>query len=169
MDDNARPHRANLVDEFLESEDIKRIPWPANSPDLNPIGELAGTTLEEPLHVDILLLEMEKLKIIKNLLITEYFSEIQYIELPLKYQKSSDISSCHDGYLLIVHRSATTRHGVDSTSYRDSPEVKYSHVASKAFSYTAKSNSCSTEYTGFTRQNKNSDMYVWFPRLMEGN
>ncbi|GFW90312.1 transposable element Tcb2 transposase [Trichonephila clavipes] len=26
MDDNARPHRANLVDEFLESEDIKRIP-----------------------------------------------------------------------------------------------------------------------------------------------
>ncbi|GFW01247.1 transposable element Tcb2 transposase [Trichonephila clavipes] len=40
MDDNARPHRANLVDEFLESEDIKRIPWPANSPDLNPIENL---------------------------------------------------------------------------------------------------------------------------------
>ncbi|GFV36285.1 transposable element Tcb2 transposase [Trichonephila clavipes] len=40
MDDNARPHRANLVDEFLESEDIKRIPWPANSPDLNPIDNL---------------------------------------------------------------------------------------------------------------------------------
>ncbi|GFU77286.1 transposable element Tcb2 transposase [Trichonephila clavipes] len=31
---------ANLVDEFLESEDIKRIPWPANSPDLNPIENL---------------------------------------------------------------------------------------------------------------------------------
>ncbi|GFU41134.1 transposable element Tcb2 transposase [Trichonephila clavipes] len=30
----------NLVDEFLESEDIKRIPWPANSPDLNPIENL---------------------------------------------------------------------------------------------------------------------------------
>ncbi|GFS94163.1 transposable element Tcb2 transposase [Trichonephila clavipes] len=40
MDDNARPHRANLVDEFLESEDIKRIPWPANSPDLKPIENL---------------------------------------------------------------------------------------------------------------------------------
>ncbi|KFM73360.1 Transposable element Tc1 transposase, partial [Stegodyphus mimosarum] len=40
MDDNARPHRANLVDEFLESEDIKRIPWPPNSPDLNPIENL---------------------------------------------------------------------------------------------------------------------------------
>ncbi|GFX74436.1 transposable element Tcb2 transposase [Trichonephila clavipes] len=40
MDDNARPHQATLVDEFLESEDIKRIPWPANSPGLNPIENL---------------------------------------------------------------------------------------------------------------------------------
>lgn len=37
MDDNARPHRANLVDEYLESEDITRMDWPARSPDLNPI------------------------------------------------------------------------------------------------------------------------------------
>ena len=40
MNDNARPHRANLVDEFLESENIKRISWPPNSPDLNPIENL---------------------------------------------------------------------------------------------------------------------------------
>ncbi|KMQ82797.1 dna-mediated transposase [Lasius niger] len=37
MDDNATPHRAALVDDFLESEDIQRMQWPANSPDLNPI------------------------------------------------------------------------------------------------------------------------------------
>ncbi|GBM55183.1 Transposable element Tc1 transposase [Araneus ventricosus] len=37
MDDNARPHRALLVDEFLESEDIRRMNWPARYPDLNPI------------------------------------------------------------------------------------------------------------------------------------
>ncbi|GBO08894.1 hypothetical protein AVEN_224414-1, partial [Araneus ventricosus] len=37
MDDNERPHRALLVDEFLESEDIRRMDWPARSPDLNPI------------------------------------------------------------------------------------------------------------------------------------
>ncbi|GBN88220.1 hypothetical protein AVEN_194165-1, partial [Araneus ventricosus] len=37
MDDNARPHRANIVDECLQSEDIKRMDWPAYSPDLNPI------------------------------------------------------------------------------------------------------------------------------------
>ncbi|GBM45040.1 Transposable element Tc1 transposase [Araneus ventricosus] len=37
MDDNARPHRALLANEFQESEDIRRMDWPARSPDLNPI------------------------------------------------------------------------------------------------------------------------------------
>ncbi|GFU80785.1 transposable element Tcb1 transposase [Trichonephila clavipes] len=37
MDDNARPHRANIVDECLQSEDITHMDWPAYSPDLNPI------------------------------------------------------------------------------------------------------------------------------------
>lgn len=37
MDDNARPHRAGLVDDYLESEGIQRMEWPARSPDLNPI------------------------------------------------------------------------------------------------------------------------------------
>ncbi|GBN96560.1 hypothetical protein AVEN_90588-1 [Araneus ventricosus] len=37
MDDNARPHRANIVDKCLQSEDITRMDWPAYSPDLNPI------------------------------------------------------------------------------------------------------------------------------------
>ncbi|GFX91302.1 DDE_3 domain-containing protein [Trichonephila clavipes] len=36
MDDNARPHRANIVDEGLQSEDITRMDWPAYSPNLNP-------------------------------------------------------------------------------------------------------------------------------------
>ncbi|GFX28965.1 transposable element Tcb1 transposase [Trichonephila clavipes] len=37
MDDNTRPHRANIIDECLRSEDITRMDWPACSPDLNPI------------------------------------------------------------------------------------------------------------------------------------
>ncbi|KFM74528.1 Transposable element Tc3 transposase, partial [Stegodyphus mimosarum] len=37
MDDNAPCHRAVLVEDFLETENIQRMSWPANSPDLNPI------------------------------------------------------------------------------------------------------------------------------------
>ncbi|GFX79740.1 transposable element Tcb1 transposase [Trichonephila clavipes] len=37
MNDNARPHRANIADECLQSEDVTSIYWPAYSPDLNPI------------------------------------------------------------------------------------------------------------------------------------
>ncbi|GFT39215.1 transposable element Tcb1 transposase [Trichonephila clavipes] len=36
-DDNAHLHRANIVDECLQSEDITHIDWPAYSPNLNPI------------------------------------------------------------------------------------------------------------------------------------
>ncbi|GFY32532.1 DDE_3 domain-containing protein [Trichonephila clavipes] len=37
MEENARPHRANIINECLQSEDITRMDWPAYSSDLNPI------------------------------------------------------------------------------------------------------------------------------------
>ncbi|GFW29154.1 transposable element Tc3 transposase [Trichonephila clavipes] len=37
IDDNARPHQSNIVDECLQSEDITRMDWPAYSPDVNPV------------------------------------------------------------------------------------------------------------------------------------
>lgn len=37
MDDNARPHRANIINNWLEDVGIERMDWPANSPDGNPI------------------------------------------------------------------------------------------------------------------------------------
>ncbi|GFS48123.1 DDE_3 domain-containing protein [Trichonephila clavipes] len=37
MDENVRPHRALLINDFLESEDNCRMGWPARFPDLNPI------------------------------------------------------------------------------------------------------------------------------------
>ncbi|GFX62606.1 transposable element Tcb1 transposase [Trichonephila clavipes] len=40
MDDNARPHRADIIDGYLESEEIARMAWPVYSPDLNPIENL---------------------------------------------------------------------------------------------------------------------------------
>ncbi|GFX12493.1 transposable element Tcb2 transposase [Trichonephila clavipes] len=40
MDDNARPHRARIVEEYLEDHGLERMEWPARSPDLNPIEHL---------------------------------------------------------------------------------------------------------------------------------
>ena len=37
MDDNARHHRALVVTDYLRDESITTLPWPARSPDLNPI------------------------------------------------------------------------------------------------------------------------------------
>ncbi|GFX40207.1 transposable element Tc3 transposase [Trichonephila clavipes] len=37
MDDNALCHRAVLIDDILGTENIQRMSWPANSPDLNSI------------------------------------------------------------------------------------------------------------------------------------
>ena len=37
MDDNARPHRARVVIDFLHQQAVTTLPWPARSPDLNPI------------------------------------------------------------------------------------------------------------------------------------
>ena len=42
MDGNARPHRARIVNEYLQQESIERMDWPATSPDLNPIDHAWG-------------------------------------------------------------------------------------------------------------------------------
>ena len=38
--DNARPHSARLTQRFLGDNNINTLPWPAFSPDLNPIEHL---------------------------------------------------------------------------------------------------------------------------------
>ena len=37
MDDSARPHRDHVITDYLRDESITILPWPARSPDLNPI------------------------------------------------------------------------------------------------------------------------------------
>jgi hypothetical protein len=37
MHDNARPHIAQIVNEYLDTVEIHHMIWPARSPDLNPI------------------------------------------------------------------------------------------------------------------------------------
>ncbi|GFU58678.1 transposable element Tcb2 transposase [Trichonephila clavipes] len=40
QDDNARLHKARLVENMLEAETIQRMEWPACSPDQNPIEDV---------------------------------------------------------------------------------------------------------------------------------
>jgi transposase len=40
MDDNARRHRARVVQDYREWESIERMDWPARSADLKPIEQL---------------------------------------------------------------------------------------------------------------------------------
>ncbi|GFX69141.1 transposable element Tcb2 transposase [Trichonephila clavipes] len=40
LDDNSRPHRANLVEDSLFEEGIVRMEWPAYSPYMDPIGHV---------------------------------------------------------------------------------------------------------------------------------
>lgn len=49
MDDNARPHRANIV--CLQSEDITRMEWPPFSPDLSMCGTCLADELQNVNHV----------------------------------------------------------------------------------------------------------------------
>ena len=37
QDDNARPHRARIVQQFLQQNNVDTLDWPAQSPDLSPI------------------------------------------------------------------------------------------------------------------------------------
>ncbi|GFT04677.1 transposable element Tc1 transposase [Trichonephila clavipes] len=48
MDDNARPHRARLVENMLEAETIQRMELPAGSSDLNPMS-MFGTCSDDAL------------------------------------------------------------------------------------------------------------------------
>ncbi|CAG8595382.1 5925_t:CDS:2 [Cetraspora pellucida] len=50
QDDNASIHTARYTREWMEAENIQRLPWPAQSPDLNPIENMA--LLEEWENLD---------------------------------------------------------------------------------------------------------------------
>ncbi|GFV16316.1 transposable element Tcb2 transposase [Trichonephila clavipes] len=68
QDDNARPHRARLVENMLEAETIQRMEWPAFSPDLNQ-SSMFGTCSDDALLRDqcrLLLFETWRLHFLRS-------------------------------------------------------------------------------------------------------
>ena len=46
MHDNARPHVARICRQFLKRNNVNVLPWPAVSPDMNPIEHIWDTLVE---------------------------------------------------------------------------------------------------------------------------
>ena len=69
MDDNARLHRARVVEEYLQQETIVRMDWPACSPDLNPIEHVCNM-----LQVEIVRRQVQATTLVEleNVLIEEW-------------------------------------------------------------------------------------------------
>ena len=40
QDDNARPHRARIVTDYVQQQGLQTLPWPARSPNLSPTEQL---------------------------------------------------------------------------------------------------------------------------------
>ncbi|GFV07350.1 transposable element Tc3 transposase [Trichonephila clavipes] len=63
MNDNASCHRAVLIDDFLETENIQSMVWLANSPDLNPfehVGDMLGRQIVALSHPPRSITEMKR-------------------------------------------------------------------------------------------------------------
>ena len=52
QDDNARPHRGRIVNDFLDNEGIERMEWPPYSADVSPIENL-WSYLKKKIHDDV--------------------------------------------------------------------------------------------------------------------
>ena len=64
LDDSARPHRGKKIEKWNEDNQIKKVEWPGNSPDLNPIENLWALLKQKLQNLDC----STKVKLIENIL-----------------------------------------------------------------------------------------------------
>ena len=63
-DDNARPHRARIVDDFLRQNDVERLEWPPMSPDLSCIEylwDILGRAVNKRINQQTRLADLQRL------------------------------------------------------------------------------------------------------------
>ncbi|GFS76808.1 uncharacterized protein TNCV_4424121 [Trichonephila clavipes] len=139
MDDNACPHRANIVDECLQTEDITRMDWPAYSPDMNPIehvlhpGQGPGlpTPSAGPVQTlpDTELLNLNSLNDVLDLSFGQKYSK-DYALLQMKTRHQKPEESLQE-YAFEIQRLTTLAFSDFSANVREMISLEYFVVALK--------------------------------------
>ncbi|GFW67948.1 transposable element Tcb2 transposase [Trichonephila clavipes] len=93
MDYNTRPHRADIVDDYLECEGIARMAWPAYSPDLYPIenlwnalGRAVSSRFPPPANIIELETDLQEEWRLLNSAVVDHLIESMYCNLELLQQ-----------------------------------------------------------------------------------
>lgn len=93
QDDNARPHRARIVDRFLQDNNVRRLEWPAMSPDLSCIEhvwDVLGRAVSSRLTQD------SRLPDLQRYLVEEWRRIPQQTIRKLVYSTRSRLTECRD-------------------------------------------------------------------------
>ena len=100
-DDNARPHRARMVDDFLRQDGVVRMNWPPVSPDLACIAHICGILWRA---VNKRITQQPRLADIPGMLRQEWGLKTQQQLQRLVYSKRRRLTECN------VHRGGYTNY-----------------------------------------------------------
>jgi transposase len=100
MHDNARPHTARIVQEYLRETETPVMEWPARSPDLNPIEHVWDTLQQRVLERRMVFRTLQQLEVV---LVKEWHN------IPLEYIVNLYESMLHRMEAVIQARGGSTR------------------------------------------------------------
>ncbi|GFW99507.1 transposable element Tcb2 transposase [Trichonephila clavipes] len=137
MDDNARPHRTQAVEELLESEDITRMDWPAYSPHLNPIEHVwdgLGRRIAARLH------HPENTQQLEQMLIEEWALLPQKMlhQLVLSMRRRCEVTIA----ILNIHWCAKIKDEVEKLAYQLNEEAERTEIPIRRLSKVMYGSTC---------------------------
>lgn len=108
--DNATPHVARLINDYLQQENVQVLPWPACSPDMNPIEHLRN-------HIDRAIRRRnnvpDNIAQLEQALVEEWNRIPNYVIRMITWSMRRRIIACIDA------RGAHTRYEMPGVPIRD--------------------------------------------------